>query len=107
MNWLRRVVNFGFRNAGWDPSIAIGARRFVGATGLAITILMGLSKAWAQGCIVARSSQPVIGPVTGFGSEEESKGSGTQRREGEGGYLGSGKWQVTLGYRHQFSFRHF
>jgi hypothetical protein len=44
---------------------------------------------YAQGCIVARSSEQVIGP------------------EGSEGYMGAGEWQFTMGYRHQYSFRHF
>ena len=45
--------------------------------------------AWAQGCIVARSTSLPAGPET------------------QGGYLQVGEWNVTIGYRHQFSFRHF
>jgi hypothetical protein len=43
----------------------------------------------AQGCIVARSSSLTSGPET------------------QGGYLMPGEWDITVGYRHQFSFRHF
>lgn len=43
----------------------------------------------AQGCIVARSSGQPAGP------------------ESQGGYLMPGEWNVEIGYRHQFSFRHF
>ena len=42
-----------------------------------------------QGCIVARSSSIASGPET------------------QGGYLTTGEWAVTIGYRHQYSFRHF
>ena len=42
-----------------------------------------------QGCIVARSSELTAGP------------------ESQGGYLVPGEWDITIGYRHQFSFRHF
>jgi len=45
--------------------------------------------AWGQGCIVARSSEQVMGP------------------ESSEGYMGAGEWTFTAGYRHQFSFRHF
>lgn len=43
----------------------------------------------AQGCIVARSTGQPIGPET------------------EGGYLMPGEFDVSIGYRHQFSFRHY
>jgi len=43
----------------------------------------------AQGCIVARSTEMAAGP------------------ESQGGYLAPGEWDITIGYRHQFSFRHF
>jgi hypothetical protein len=46
--------------------------------------------AHAQGCIVARSSSVLAsGPET------------------SGGYMVPGEWDVSIGYRHQFSFRHF
>jgi hypothetical protein len=45
--------------------------------------------AYGQGCVVARSNGQTGGP------------------ESEGGYLNPGQWEVGLGYRHQFSFRHF
>jgi hypothetical protein len=43
----------------------------------------------AQGCIVARSSSADMSP------------------ESEGGYLEQGDWEAVIGYRHQFSFKHF
>src|SRR5438270_9199920 len=43
----------------------------------------------AQGCIVARSSEMTAGP------------------QSQGVYLVPGEWDITIGYRHQFSFRHF
>ncbi len=43
----------------------------------------------AQGCIVARSNGQAGGP------------------QSEGGYLSPGEWEFGIGYRHQFSFRHF
>ena len=45
--------------------------------------------AFGQGCIVARSNEQLIGP------------------ESQNGYLSPGEWDLTVGYRHQFSFRHF
>src|SRR5882757_3011822 len=45
--------------------------------------------AHAQGCIVARSAEMTAGP------------------QSQGGYLVPGEWDITIGYRHQFSFRHF
>lgn len=52
-------------------------------------VVMGLaflsvSNAYAQGCILARTSQPV-------------------GREERGGYLSSGQWELTLGYRYLYS----
>jgi len=49
----------------------------------------GTGAAWAQGCIVARSSSMDMAP------------------ESHGGYLESGDWEMTIGYRHQFSYKHF
>lgn len=46
-------------------------------------------RASAQGCIVARSTEMPAGP------------------ESQGGYLSPGDIDITIGYRHQFSFRHF
>jgi hypothetical protein len=47
------------------------------------------SGAFAQGCIVARSSSVDMAP------------------ESQGGYLQPGDWDITVGYRHQFSYKHF
>src|SRR5437016_1384384 len=52
-------------------------------------VLVSERPARAQGCIVARSSELTAGP------------------ESQGGYLVPGEWDITVGYRHQFSFRHF
>ncbi len=57
------------------------ARRGIVVMGLA---LLSVSSAHAQGCIVARTSQPV-------------------GREERGGYLSSGQWELTLGYRYLYS----
>jgi len=43
----------------------------------------------AQGCIIARSASQISGPESG------------------GGYLSPGEWDFSVGYRHQYSFRHF
>src|SRR6266498_1804820 len=43
----------------------------------------------AQGCIVARSASQISGPESG------------------GGYMSPGEWDFSIGYRHQYSFRHF
>jgi hypothetical protein len=107
MNWLNRIVNSDLSPAGCHVASVRIAKLLFTLAAAALAILLPASRGWAQGCIVSRSSQPVIGPVSSFGNEEESDGPGGQRRGGEGGYLGSGKWQVTIGYRHQFSFRHF
>ena len=55
-------------------------------TGIVVMGLAALSasNAYAQGCIVARTSQPV-------GSEER------------GGYLSPGQWELTFGYRYLYS----
>lgn len=45
--------------------------------------------AWGQGCVIARSNGEVGGP------------------DSEGGYLAPGDFSVDIGYRHQFSFRHY
>jgi len=59
---------------------------------LVITAFAGLSAvqpAFGQGCIISRSNGEVGGP------------------ESEGGYLQPGDFMLDIGYRHQFSFRHF
>lgn len=56
---------------------------------LALSFAVGATTVHAQGCIVARSSSQLSGP------------------ESTGGYLSEGEWDVAIGYRHQFSFRHF
>jgi hypothetical protein len=56
---------------------------------VATAVFMPVQKAHAQGCIVARSNGQTGGP------------------ESEGGYLTPGEWDFGIGYRHQFSFRHF
>ncbi len=61
------------------PVIAV---LFAGATLLSHTV-------FGQGCIVARSNEQFLGP------------------ESRNGYLSPGEFDLTIGYRHQFSFRHF
>ena len=51
--------------------------------------LLSTSPARGQGCIVARSSSLDMSP------------------ESQGGYLEAGDWDLTVGYRHQFSYKHF
>jgi hypothetical protein len=80
---------------------------WLAALGLLFGLALHPRPASAQGCIVARSPEPVLGPLSSSSMGGHSEKSGTQRRKGEGGYLGSGRWQLTIGYRHQFSFRHF
>lgn len=55
---------------------------------------------WAQGCIVARSTQQVINPLS-------STSEGILKPENQGGYLAPHQWELTIGFRHQYSFRHF
>ena len=50
---------------------------------------LGALPAHGQGCIVARSSSFDMAP------------------ESLGGYLQPGDWELTVGYRHQFSYKHF
>ena len=52
-------------------------------------VLLATVPARGQGCIVARSSSMDMSP------------------ESQGGYLQSGDFELTLGYRHQFSYKHF
>src|SRR3977135_2869330 len=54
-----------------------------------LVLLSTSSVAWGQGCVVARSSSPEMGP------------------ESQGGYLEKGDFEVNIGYRHQFSYNHF
>jgi hypothetical protein len=59
---------------------------------LLVTAVAGLSAvqpAFGQGCVISRSNGVVGGP------------------QSEGGYLEPGEFQLGIGYRHQFSFRHF
>jgi hypothetical protein len=55
----------------------------------AITGFLPARPARAQGCIVARSNSQQLGP------------------ESQGGYLDPGDFELTIGYRHQFSYEHF
>lgn len=55
----------------------------------ALACLSAAPPAFGQGCIIARSNGEVGGP------------------ESEGGYLQPGEFNLDVGYRHQFSFRHF
>src|SRR5260370_15410778 len=52
-------------------------------------LMSSASVAWGQGCVVARSSSPEMGP------------------ESQGGYLEKGDFEINIGYRHQFSYKHF
>jgi hypothetical protein len=56
---------------------------------LIVACLVPVHSAFGQGCIVARSSSQTNGP------------------ESQGGYLEPGDWDLTIGYRHQFSYKHF
>ena len=59
---------------------------------MVVTALAGFAAvqpAFGQGCIISRSNGAVGGP------------------ESEGGYLQPGEFNLNVGYRHQFSFRHF
>jgi hypothetical protein len=56
---------------------------------MALVVLSTTSVSWGQGCVVARSSSPEMGP------------------ENQGGYLEKGDFEINIGYRHQFSYEHF
>src|SRR5690348_10682554 len=56
---------------------------------LSATTFLSALPARGQGCIVARSSSLDMSP------------------ESQGGYLDAGDWDITVGYRHQFSYKHF
>jgi len=64
----------------------LGNRIFVFASML---VFGAAPAAFGQGCIVARSSSVDMAP------------------ESQGGYLEAGDWEFTIGYRHQFSYKHF
>jgi hypothetical protein len=66
----------------------LSQRLFVLALVVALT-LISANHARGQGCIVARSSSMDMSP------------------ESQGGYLKPGDWDLTIGYRHQFSYKHF
>jgi hypothetical protein len=55
----------------------------------ALACFSAVQPAFGQGCIISRSNGEVGGP------------------ESEGGYLQPGEFNLNVGYRHQFSFRHF
>ncbi|MGH9406040.1 MAG: hypothetical protein ACRD3D_09440 [Terriglobia bacterium] len=54
----------------------------------------------AQGCIVARSTQQVINPLS-------ATSEGVLKPENQGGYLAPHQWELTVGFRHQYSYMHF
>jgi len=66
-----------------------GTKHLLLASLAALVLLLPAGKTWAQGCIVAHSVGAVGGP------------------QDQGGYLQKGHWQLSLDYRHQYSFRHF
>jgi hypothetical protein len=66
-----------------------GAQFFLLATLAILSVMLPMRTARAQGCIIAHSSNQVMGPET------------------EGGYLAAKHWEITVNGRHQYSFRHF
>jgi hypothetical protein len=58
--------------------------------------LLGAPRLHAQGCIVARSPEQILPGI-------DQNGLPT----GQGGFLQPGHFQLTIGERHQFSFRHY
>jgi hypothetical protein len=69
----------------WAPYLAYKKL----ALALVLVCLFPVRSVFAQGCIVARSNSQTNGP------------------ESQGGYLEPGDWDLTIGYRHQFSYKHF
>lgn len=62
------------------------------ASAICLALLLGIAgtqRIHAQGCIIAHSVGQIGGPET------------------NGGYLAPGHWQLSVDYRHQYSFRHF
>lgn len=70
---------------------------------LVILVFLSAPKAHAQGCIVARTAQPVIGPLSAMGHANEKSEVQLKGSEERGGYLSNGKWQLTVAYRHLYS----
>ena len=70
-------------------NIKIATRFLIVLSAITIFAMFLPTLAQAQGCIVARSAQQTNGPAS------------------EGGYLAPHHWELTIDYRHQFSFRHF
>ena len=54
-----------------------------------VALCLSGNQLWAQGCVIAHSVGQVAGP------------------ENNGGYLSPGHFQLTLDYRHLYSFRHY
>ena len=68
----------------------LGTYKTVAPMAFAATLsLLTAAPAHAQGCILARSSTVDMAP------------------ESQGGYLEPGDWNLSIGYRHQFSYKHF
>jgi len=63
-----------------------------------LVLLLPSQSVWAQGCIVARQSTPLVGVQCG-GAE----GAGSH----DDGFLDRGRWQLSIGFRKQRSHRHF
>jgi len=57
--------------------------------GALIVLLLQAQPSYAQGCIVSRSNSLGPGP------------------QAAGGYMAPGDWDIAIGFRHQYSFRHF
>ncbi len=70
----------------WQPRAASPVALFLIAS---VLIFAPCRVLHAQGCIIAHSSDQVMGPET------------------QGGYLAPKHWEITIDGRHQFSFRHF
>ena len=63
-----------------------------------LSMLLLDQNVWAQGCIVARQSTPLVGL--------QCEGTATSGSH-DSGFLGPGRWQLTIGFRKQRSHRHF
>ena len=81
-----------------ETRFSIGRRLLITAVaGLVVLVLS--HKGWSQGCVVARSSVPVL-------SSQALTGISDIRPEGES-WLSPKRWEIGFGYRNLHSHRHF
>ena len=94
MKWLR--------SGGTDARQEKARLRWKLVLGVSALLVIGFQarSGWAQGCIVARSTQQVINPLS-------TTSEGVLKPESQGGYLAPHQWELTIGFRHQYSYMHF